>query len=481
MKIAEPLWTSAELSAVCGGIVARPWYADGMQIDSREVLPGDLFVALKGEVTDGHNFVQDALSRGAVAAIVSGPVEGVDPGDQRLVQVADTYDALRRMASHARGRAPVKSVAVTGSAGKTSVVQALRQSLERVGQTHASVKSFNNHVGVPLSVARLPRETRYSVFEVGMSGPGEITYGAAIAQPDVAIVTTVGAAHAGNFADETKIAEEKASIFNTLSPGGVAVIGMDHPHSELLRSQAAEAGVTAITVSVIGDADVKPLRLTEQHDCTCLTADVFGTPVTYKISQPGREWVLNSLLVLAAVKAVDADLGQAAVALAALQAEPGRGRAHAINVAGGTATLIDDSYNANPLSIRAALRRLSLTPVTSPRKRIAVFADMAELGKHSEDIHLSLVRDLKRFNVNRVIAFGDQMASLGEMAGIPTERWSSPKECAERLMAELRAGDAVAVKGANSAGLDALVSGMLKISNDETAAAPEHRRRIGYK
>ncbi len=481
MRIDEPLWTAAELSAVCGGIAARPWYADGLQVDSREVLPGDLFVALKGQNMDGHDFVGDALAKGAVAAIVSGDAKDVDPGNQRLVHVADTYDALLRMAHHARSRAPVKVLAVTGSAGKTSVVQALRQALERVSDTHASIKSFNNHVGVPLSVARLPRQSRYSIFEVGMSGPGEIAQGASVARPDIAIVTSVGAAHAGNFRDEIAVAEEKASIFNSLSAEGVAIIGMDNPHGDLLRKKAAEAGVMAITVSVLEKADVKPLRLTEQHDCTCLTADIFGTPITYKVSQPGREWVLNSLLVLAAVKAAGADLGQAALALAGLEVEPGRGQSHELRLARGAATLIDDSYNANPLSVRAALRRLSLVQVSATGKRLAVLADMEELGERSEEIHLSLIGDLKRFGVNRIIAFGDHMAALGEMAGIPTERWENPKQSASRLMTLLRPSDAVMVKGANSAGLNDLVHELVKMSNDEADLGPEQWRQVGCK
>lgn len=481
MNIVEPLWTSAELGAVCGAIIARPWYADGLQIDSREVLPGDLFIALEGQTADGHSYVQDAFSRGAVAAIVSKPPEGIDQSDQRLIHVADTLAVLKLMAEHARYRAPLQAIAVTGSAGKTSVVQALRQTLERISETHASVKSFNNHIGVPLSVARLPRQSRFGIFEVGMSASGEIKAGASIVHPDVVILTAVGSAHAENFADEQAIAEEKASIFETLSPGSIAVIGMDHPYGEYLRKKATSLDIMTITVSVVGNADVKPLRLTEHHDCTCLTADVFGTPVTYKVSQPGREWVLNSLLILAAVKAVGADLGQAALALATLEAEPGRGRSYKLNLGYGEATLIDDSYNANLLSIRAALRRLSLVPVSASKKRIAVFADMAELGTKSEDIHLSLVRDLKRFNVDRLIAFGDQMAALGEIAGIPTDRWSFPGKCAVRLMAELKHGDAVMIKGANSAGLAELVHEMLKISNDETAPTPEQQCRMACK
>ena len=444
------------------------------------VLPGDLFLALKGAETDGHNYVVDALERGAVAAVVCGPATGVDISDGRIVQVADTTQALALMAKHARERAPANIIGVTGSAGKTSVVQALRQALERVGSTHASIKSYNNHVGVPLSVARMPRQTRYGIFEIGMSAAGEVARGAAIASPDVAVITTIGSAHAANFTDEASIAAEKANIIDALPKGGMAVIGLDHMHGAELLDRARAAGAMAVSVSVLEKADVRPLRMTEHHNCTCLTADVFGTPVTYKIAQPGREWVLNSLLVLAAVKSVGADLGQAALALASLEAEPGRGRTHVINLNHGKATLLDDSYNANPLSVKAALRRLSMAPVPIDGKRIAVLADMQELGHKSEEIHLSLMSDLKRFNVSKIIAFGDQMAALGEEAGVAVERWKDPTESAEGLITQLRHGDAVMIKGANSASLDKLVESMLEISKDEIAPLVGHRRRVAH-
>jgi len=478
MRVEEPIWTSAEMGAACGAITARPWYADGLQVDSREIMPGDLFLALPGSETDGHNYVTDAFERGAVAAVVSGPVEGVDLGDPRLVQVVDTVEAFRLMASHARKRAPAKVIGVTGSAGKTSVVQALRQALERVAPTHASIKSFNNHVGVPLSVARMPRTTRYGIFEVGMSATGEVAQGAETAQPDIAVITTVGSAHTANFIDETGVADEKARLISALPKGGMAIIGIDNPHGDRLIEEARKTGAMAVSVSVLENADVRPLRMTEHHNCTCLTADIFGTPVTYKIAQPGREWVLNSLLVLAAVKAAGADLGQAALALAALEAEPGRGRVHSLNLGYGAATLFDDSYNANPLSLRAALRRLSMASVPVGGKRIAVLADMQDLGQKGDEIHLSLISDLKRFNVDKILAFGDRMAALGREAGIDTERWCDPQASASALMSRLQSGDAVMVKGANSAALYQLVSGMLAISKEETQFPTNVRRRV---
>ena len=467
MRFEEPIWTSAEMGASCGAITTRPWYADGLQVDSRDVLPGDLFLALSGKDADGHDFVCDAFERGAVAAVISGKANGVDPRDPRLVQTADTATALDLMAKHARARAPATIIGVTGSAGKTSVVQALRQALERGADAHASIKSYNNHVGVPLSLARMPRQSRFGIFEIGMSGAGEIARGAATVRPDIAVITTVGAAHVANFRDETAIAAEKASLIAALPKGGTAIIGLDHTHSGLLVSEAKKQDVRPITVSVLEHADVHPVRMTEHHNCTCLTANIFGTLVTYKIAQPGREWVLNSLIVLAAVKAAGADLGQAALALAALEAEPGRGRAHEINLDTGSAVLFDDSYNANPLSLKAALRRLSLTPVATGSRRIAVLADIEELGKKSEEIHLSLISDLRRFNVDRIIAFGDKMAAMGRVAGIATELWKEPQNAARDMLASLQPGDAVMVKGANSAELTELVQGMLKISREE--------------
>lgn len=466
--------------ATCGGAGAQPWYADGVQTDSRDVLPGDLFVALKGARQDGHDHVADAFSRGAVAALVCEDVAGKDIPTLRLVHVPDTMDALRAMGTQARRRAPAKIIAVTGSAGKTSVVQALRQALERTEATHASIKSFNNHVGVPLSLARMPRQSRFGVFELGMNAPGEIQANAKLVNPDIAVITAIGAAHAANFKKLSDIARSKAEVFEGLSGDGVAILGVDHEWSDILKAEAKQSGRKFITVSVTGEADVKPLRMTEHGTCTCLTADIFGTTVTYKVGQPGREWVLNSLLVLAAVKAAGGDLGHAALALAQLQAEPGRGRIHALQLGHSRCTLIDDSYNANPLSMKAALRRLSLAPTKGFGRRIAVLADMRELGEKSEEIHLKLVRDLQRFGVDRVIAFGPRMAKVGRAAEINTERWEMEKNSARNIAEMLRDGDAIMIKGANSAGLGQLVDDLLEI-NEREAADDSADRMLGVR
>ncbi|WP_286828087.1 MULTISPECIES: UDP-N-acetylmuramoyl-tripeptide--D-alanyl-D-alanine ligase [Kordiimonas] len=467
MFIKEPLWTSAELGAMCGGLNARPWYADGVQTDSREVMPGDLFVALKGEFEDGHSYLADAFARGAVAALVSESVDGFDLGDTRLVHVADTLESLRLMAAEARRRAPAKIIAVTGSAGKTSVVHALRKSLERVDSTHASIKSYNNHVGVPLSLARMTRTSRFGIFELGMSGPGQIRHNTTLVRPHVAVVTGVGAAHTEAFSNVEAIAGAKAEIFEGLVDGGVAVINIDHPYAHTLVELAKKTGHEVVTVSVTGDADVRPLRMTEHHNCTCLTAEIAGTPITYKIGQAGREWVQNSLLVLAAVKAAGGDLGHAAMALAALEAEPGRGRTHTLKLPYAQATLLDDSYNANSLSMKAALRRLSLVPLSQFGRRIAVLADMRELGDEAKAVYQTLAKDIEKFGVSKIYSFGPEITNVAKRAGVDVVACNSVAEGVNQLVNDLRDGDAVMVKGANSAGLTKFVELLLEQNNQE--------------
>lgn len=464
MMINEPLWTSAELAVTCGGLAGQPWYADGVHTDSRNVLPGDLFVALRGETMNGHDFIGDAFARGAVAAVVSESIDGFDLGDERLVHVPDTLEALRLMAGHARDRAPAMRIAVTGSAGKTSIVQALRKALSRLETTHASIRSFNNHVGVPLSLSRMPRASRFGIFELGMNGPGEIGRNAAIVRPDIAIVSNIGAAHIGAFEDLAAIASTKAEVFDGLSASGTAIINMDTHEADVLAKAAAASGASVVSVSVEGAADVRAIRMIEHHDCTFLTADIAGTMMTYKVGQPGREWILNSLIVLAAVKAAGGDLGHAALSLASLEAEPGRGRVHKLTINQARVTLIDDSYNANPLSIKAALRRLSLVPTGKVGRRIAVLADMKELGAKSGALHLALAEDLRRFGVSRLYALGPGMVAAAKAADLDLVACSDTDELADALLSDLHEGDAVMVKGANSAGLSRLVDRLLMTS-----------------
>jgi len=462
--VEEPLWTSSEISAISDAVCLSPWFADAVQTDSREVLPGDLFIALEGDNEDGHDYVSAALDRGAAAAVVHTTPKGVAKDDGRLVKVTDTLTALAVMARYCRERAPMKTIAVTGSAGKTSVVQALRKALERTGQTHSSIKSFNNHVGVPLSLSRIPRSTRYGVFELGMNRPGEIANHTTLVKPDVAIVTTVGAAHAQSFESIEAIAREKAAIFGGLKKGGTAIVNIDCAYADVLKSAAVDAGVNIITVSLDADAgaDIFPITMRERYDCTCMTAKVRDLTVTYKISQPGPEWALNSLLILAAIDAVEADLGHAVLALASLEAEPGRGQMHIVPVANGNYTLIDDSYNANPLSVEASLKRVAKVPIAPRGRRIAVLADMQELGEGALDMHLDLAASIRRAGIDKIFAVGSMMEAMAERAGVAFEAINDVRGLSERLSKNLRDGDVVVIKGANSAGLGMTVNQLLR-------------------
>jgi UDP-N-acetylmuramoyl-tripeptide--D-alanyl-D-alanine ligase len=471
MLVEEPLWTSSELSAISDAICNRPWFADAVQTDSREVLPGDLFIALSGTKLNGHDFVAEALRRGAAAVLISEWPKGVDVNDPRLIKVDDTLITLAEMARYARTRAPMQTIAVTGSAGKTSVVQALRKSLAKVGPTHSSIKSFNNHVGVPLSLSRVPRSTRYGIFELGMNRPGEIADRSALVQPDIAVITNVSAAHRGNFQAIEDIAREKASIFEGLKKGGTGIINIDHPYAKILKAAAFDLGVKLITVSLDkgAGADIYPLQMTERFDCTCMTVKVGDATITYKISQPGPEWAINSLLVLATADAAGADLGETVLALASLEAEPGRGQMHMVDMGDGNYTMIDDSYNANVASIEAALKRMAMVPLAPQARRFAVFADMRELGQESEMLHLSLAKHVRKAGVHKIFAVGPMMEKLARRADIACEVFDNIEGLTDRLTASLQDGDVLLLKGANSARLGDVVDQLLRMSAETYA------------
>jgi UDP-N-acetylmuramoyl-tripeptide--D-alanyl-D-alanine ligase len=471
MQVEEPLWTSSELSAVSDAICSRPWFADAVQTDSREVLPGDLFIALSGAQFNGHDFVKEALARGAAAALVCERPKEVLPTDTRLIKVEDTLIALADMARYARSRAPMKTIAVTGSAGKTSVVQALRKALSKVGPTHSSIKSFNNHIGVPLSLSRIPRSTRYGIFELGMNRPGEIANRSVLVQPDVAIITNVGAAHRGNFQTLEDIAREKASVFEGLKKGGTAIINIDHPYAKILKSMAFALGIKLVTVSLYKDAgaDIYPVQMTERFDCTCMTVKIGDDMITYKISQPGSEWAMNSLLVLAGAQAVEADLGETVLALASLEAEPGRGQMHLVDTGDGNYTMIDDSYNANVASLEAALKRTAMVPLAPHSRRFAVLADMQELGQESEMLHFSLAKQLRKAGIHKVFSVGPMMKKLARHADIACEAFENNEGLSDRIVNSLQDGDVVLIKGANSARLGETVSQLLRMGAESYA------------
>ncbi|MEO1729219.1 MAG: UDP-N-acetylmuramoyl-tripeptide--D-alanyl-D-alanine ligase [Pseudomonadota bacterium] len=457
------LWDSAAIAAATGGAASQDFQAAGVEMDSRDVKPGDLFVALKGEAMDGHRFLPKAFENGAVAAITDRPV------DYPHVLVADTTAALHALADAARTRSAAVRIGVTGSVGKTGVKEAIFNALDRAsrGSAHRSVRSYNNHVGVPLSLARMPARSRFGVFEMGMNHEGEIAPLADHVRPNVAVITTIAPAHIENLGSIEAIADEKAQIFKGLTEGGTAIIPADLPETERLIGHAQRLGVNIVTFGRSDKADVRLLdAIPAPHGGSLITADMGEQRLCYTIAEPGEHWVTNSLAVMAAVRAGGGDLASAGLALAEMGGLKGRGARHQIAVAGGKALLIDESYNANPASMRATLRVLGQTPA---HRRVAILGAMKELGDFSDRFHAQLSQPLIDAKIDYAILVGDEMRALAaELGNLPKDslgnalsfaHCAGPDEAIAALFEfSLTHGDAVLVKGSNSVGLGTLVS-----------------------
>ena len=447
------LWTSDEITAATGGTASAPFEVTGVTFDSREVQAGDLFVAMPGTVHDGHRFVDGAFAAGAAGAIVARPVSGPH------VLVEDSFAALQALGRASRERSKGKIFGVTGSVGKTSTKEALFAALERVrpGKVHRSVKSYNNHTGVPLSLARMPRDADFAVLEMGMNNPGEIAALTAQVRPHVALITAIAPAHIENLGSEEAIADAKAEIFEGLEPDGVAIIPNDSPHRDRLVKAARRRADRIITFGR-GDADVHAVHaVAAEGGGSLISAALLERELTFTISQRGEHWVSNALAVLAAVEAVGADVALAGLALADLGGLKGRGERHRVEIAGGEVLLIDESYNANPASMAATLK--SLGAERDVARRIAVLGPMRELGPHSDGLHAGLAPAILSAGVDRLILIGDEMRPLDEALDgrVAVDRVASVEEAADALMQILRAGDAVLVKASNSVGLAKLV------------------------
>ncbi|HUI95779.1 MAG TPA: UDP-N-acetylmuramoylalanyl-D-glutamyl-2,6-diaminopimelate--D-alanyl-D-alanine ligase [Xanthobacteraceae bacterium] len=462
-----PLWTvdamGAAMHAERAGAV--PAAVGGLSIDSRSIAPGEAFFAIKGDTHDGHGFVAAALGNGAGLAVVGRERRDDMPEAAPLLVVPDVLEALRDLAAAARARSNAKIVAVTGSVGKTSTKEALRLALGRDGETHASVASFNNHWGVPLSLARLPQSARYGVFEIGMNHAGEITPLVRLVRPDIAIVTAIAPVHLEFFASVEEIADAKAEIFLGLAPGGAAVLNRDNAQFARLARRAAEAGVTRIVgFGEHAEAQARLVRYALQPDASSVEANILGEPIAYKIGAPGKHLALNSLAVLAAAKLAGADLALAALALAEQTPATGRGTRIALGVAGGGAILIDESYNANPLSMRAALALLAQTPIGARGRRIAVLGDMLELGTSAAALHRELAEPIREHGIDLVYCAGPLMAALWE--ALPVERRGGYAKDAGALegevVAALRGGDAVMIKGSFGSRMGPIVKALAR-------------------
>lgn len=447
-----PLWTADELAAATGGMIEGlvEKRFGGVSIDSRTVAPGDIFVAIRGERHDGHEFAAAALRAGAGVAIVSKPSAEMREAGPILVVKDDPLDALVGMGVAARNRSHAQIIGVTGSVGKTSTKEMLREALSVSGLTHASASSFNNHWGVPLSLARLPRDAAFGVFEIGMNHPGEITPLTRMVRPHIAIVTAIAASHLGHFSSLDGIADAKAEIFAGVVPGGTAIINRDTPYFERLATAARNAGIGRIEgFGRSAAASARLERIVTHPDCCCVTADILGDNVIYRLGVPGEHMGLNSLAVLAAAKIAGADLARAALALAAAKPAKGRGVRHRLRIDRGTLVLIDESYNANPASVRAAIKLLAATPVGKGGRRIAVLGDMLELGTGGPALHAELAAAVDEAGIDTVYACGPLMAHLWDK--LPPSRRGAHADTSDgirsALISSLRPGDAVMVKG----------------------------------
>ena len=446
------LWTATEAQAATGGSATENWVATGVSIDSRTLTPGDLFVALRGPNFDSHDFVDAALQRGAVAAIVDREVPGIGQGAP-LLRVADTLTGLGALGAAARNRSRARIVAVTGSVGKTGTKEALRLALGSASRVYASAGGLNNHWGAPLALARLPRDADYGVFELGMNHSGEIAGLTRLVRPHIALITTVEPAHLGFFPSVEAIADAKAEIFFGLEPSGVAVLNRDNHHYARLAAAATRAGAAdVIGFGTHSGAEVRLVDCVLDSRGSAIEAVVSGRALKFRIPVPGRHWVMNSLAVLAVAAAAEVDIGRAAEALGRIEALPGRGRRHDIAWRGGALTLIDESYNASPAAMRAAFSVLAATEPGPGARRVAVLGDMLELGDASERLHRELAEPLVGANIDRVFLVGEAMAALHHVLpeGMRGGLWQSAEGSIPALFRFLEAGDVVTVKGSRA-------------------------------
>ncbi len=452
------IWKAAEVAQAVGGELAvdAGTPVTGVSIDSRSLKPAELFVAIKGDRLDGHYYVEPALGAGASLAIVE---NGFTGDDKRLIRVPDPLRAMEVLGSAARARFGGRTIAVTGSVGKTGTKEALRLALSPSGTVHASQKSYNNHWGVPLTLSNLPKDAAFGVFEIGMNHPGEITPLTEMVRPDIAIVTTVEPVHLGFFSSVEEIAEAKAEIFRGLAEGGVAVLNRDNPHYALLTARAKAVGARIVSFGDADDADVRLVSLALHTDHSEVGADLAGTAIRYRVGAPGRHLIMNSLAVLAAAHLAGADVAKAAAAMAEMRAPQGRGAQIVLGAGEGRITLVDESYNANPASMRAAIAVLGQSAQGRGVRTVAVLGDMLELGDMSDTLHQDLSKPIDEAAIDVVLACGKHMRALWE--SLPRSRRGAYAETAEALKPALletvRGGDVVMIKGSLGSRMGPLV------------------------
>lgn len=474
------LWTSEDAARATKGLATRPFEANGVSIDSRTIAPGDLFVALK-DVRDGHDFVRAALDRGAAAALVSRIPDGCSETDPLLI-VPDVLQGLEALGRAGRARTAAKVVAVTGSVGKTSTKEMLRTVLAARGPVHAAEASYNNHWGVPLTLARMPPEAAFAVIEVGMNHPGEIAPLARLARPHVAMITTIGTAHLEAFGVVEGIAREKASIVEGLEPGGILVMPGDLPTSSILADAAHAVGATSVTFGTGAGEDWQLGTVTLAQDTTVVQARHAGLPILFKVRTAGRHFAKNALGVLATAHALGLDPAVAACDLGLWAPTAGRGERQRISLdpiePGFTYDLIDDAYNANPDSLSAALDVIAAARPQdgigrhATGRRIAILGDMLELGADERALHEAVARHPAVASLAFIHCVGPRMRWLWE--ALPREKRGDWVEKADELAARAHqladAGDVILVKGSKGSKVNLVVDALKKLGHP---VAPE--------
>ena len=461
------LWTAAEAARATGGelINGESWRAGGVSIDTRSLEPGDLFVALK-DARDGHDFLAQAFVSGASAALISdtGKAEGLGP----CIVVRDVLEGLRKLGEAARDRSSAKRVAVTGSVGKTSTKEALAICLAASAATHRSIKSYNNHWGVPLTLSRMPAMSAFAVFEIGMNHRGEILPLTQLVRPHAALVTTIAPAHVENLGSLEAVADEKGDIYAGLEPGGAAIIPNEAPHAARLIAAAERSGASLIRFGRDAGCEARLLRFDMDETGSTGEAEILGRTIRYRVGVEGAHWALNSVAALAAADVVGADVEAAAHALEHLRAFDGRGAAQKIEALFGSFLLVDDAYNANPASMAAAFSTLAARKPGPGGRRIAALGDMLELGVDERAYHAGLAAPLDQAGVDLVFAAGPRMAAL--MEALPPSRRGGYAENADALIpiiaGALQSGDIVLVKGSNSSRMSRVVSALAALKGE---------------
>ncbi len=471
MNARQPLWTDAEAVAATGGRASAPFSAGGVSIDTRTLAKGDLFCAIEGVSQDGHQYVAAAFKAGAAAALVQ--TGRIAKPEGPVLEVPDTLEALRALGRAARARSKARIAAVTGSVGKTGTKEALRTVLAAQAATHASEGSLNNHWGAPLSLARMARDAAYGIFELGMNHPGEIAPLTQLVRPHVAMITWIAPAHTAFFKSVAEIADAKAEIFTGMT-GGTAVLPRDSEYFERLAAAADKAGIARkISFGAHAGADARLVDADLGAAQSTVTAEILGTRLRYTIGSPGRHWVTNSLAVLATAHALGADLAKAAAALTHVQPPKGRGqrlrvmlgKANGNGRNGNAFTLIDESYNASPEAVRAALATLALAAPEPGGRRIAVLGDMRELGDEADAIHAALAPAFVAAKVDQVFTCGTHTAALDAALPAALRGAHAPDSAALQplVVGAVRAGDVVMIKGSLGSKMAPIVQALLAL------------------